>query len=76
VLPADTAKLDLAVSMDHLLDQLEQEHADWCQVVEVKYFLGLTDDEASEALGIKLRTLQRIWFDARQWLFQRMEARA
>jgi RNA polymerase sigma factor (TIGR02999 family) len=76
VLPADSPKLETALSMDHLLDQLEQQHADWCQVVEVKYFLGLTDGEASEALGIKLRTLQRIWFDARQWLFDRMEPRA
>jgi len=29
VLPADSAKLDLAVSMDHLLDQLDQQHPEW-----------------------------------------------
>ena len=42
-------------------------------VIEVKYFLGLTDEEAAEALGLKLRTLQRTWRDARQWLFEQME---
>ena len=42
-------------------------------VVEMKYFLGLTDEEAAEAMGIKLRTMQRMWSDARQWLFERME---
>jgi DNA-directed RNA polymerase specialized sigma24 family protein len=42
-------------------------------VVEVKYFLGLTDDEAAAVLGMPLRTLQRAWRDARQWLFQKME---
>jgi len=39
-----------------------------------KYFLGLTDQEAAEALGMKLRTLQRTWLDARRWLFARMES--
>jgi DNA-directed RNA polymerase specialized sigma24 family protein len=36
----------------------------------LKYFLGLTDEEAAEVLGIKLRTMQRMWRDARQWLFE------
>jgi DNA-directed RNA polymerase specialized sigma24 family protein len=40
--------------------------------VELKYFLGLTDDEAAEVLGVKLRTMQRMWLEARQWLFEQM----
>jgi ECF sigma factor len=31
---------------------------------------GLTNDEAAEAVGMKLRTMQRMWSDARQWLFE------
>jgi DNA-directed RNA polymerase specialized sigma24 family protein len=42
-------------------------------LVEMKFFLGLTDEEAAEAMGVKLRTMQRTWSDARQWLFTRME---
>jgi DNA-directed RNA polymerase specialized sigma24 family protein len=42
--------------------------------VEVKYFLGLTDEEAAEMLGLKIRTMQRMWRDARQWLFEQMES--
>jgi len=38
--------------------------------VEVKYFLGLTDEEAADALGLKVRTMQRMWLDARSWLFE------
>ena len=57
-----------------LLDQLAETNPEWCMLVEVKYFLGLTDDEASEALGMKPRTMQRMWRDARQWLFARMES--
>jgi RNA polymerase sigma factor (TIGR02999 family) len=71
--PAESAKLETAVMVDGLLDQLAHIHPDWCQVVEVKYFLGLTDEEAAEALAMKPRTLQRNWSDARQWLFERME---
>ena len=71
--PAENTKLETAITVDRLLDQLAQIRPDWCQVVEVKYFLGLTDDEAAEALGMKQRTLQRNWSDARQWLFERMQ---
>src|SRR5437899_7002859 len=46
---------------------------EWCRLVEVKYFLGLTDEEAADAMGIKLRTMQRMWRDARQWLFENTE---
>ena len=73
-LPADSHKLDQAVTVDALLDQLAAEKPDWCTLVEVKFFLGLTDQEAAEALGIKLRTLQRMWLEARRWLFSRMES--
>jgi RNA polymerase sigma factor (TIGR02999 family) len=72
-LPADSAKIDLAITVDRLLDQLAESKPEWCGIVEVKYFLGLTDDEAADALGMKLRTMQRMWLDARQWLFEHAE---
>jgi RNA polymerase sigma factor (TIGR02999 family) len=68
-LPADSEKIDLAITVDRLLDQLAETKPEWCRIVEVKYFLGLTDDEAADALGMKLRTMQRMWLDAREWLF-------
>jgi RNA polymerase sigma factor (TIGR02999 family) len=72
-LPADSAKVDLALTVDQLLNQLAETQPEWCRLVEVKYFLGLTDEEAAEALGLKLRTMQRMWLDARQWLFTHSE---
>jgi RNA polymerase sigma-70 factor (ECF subfamily) len=69
-LPADSAKLDVAITVDRLLDQLSQTKPEWCDLVEVKYFLGLTDEEAADALGLTLRTMQRMWRDARRWLFE------
>lgn len=73
-LPAQNPEMDLAITVDRLLDQLAQTKPEWCELVEVKYFLGLSDEEAAEALGMKLRTMQRTWRDARQWLFERMES--
>ena len=72
-LPAQTADVDQAIAVDLLLYQLAETNPEWCKLVEVKYFLGLTDEEAADALGIKLRTMQRMWRDARQWLFERTE---
>jgi RNA polymerase sigma factor (TIGR02999 family) len=73
LLPAGSANLDLAVTVDQLLDRLAETKPEWSRVVEIKYFLGLTDEEAADALGIKLRTMQRMWLDARQWLFDQTE---
>ena len=73
LLPASSIKLDLAVTIDRLLDELGKTRPEWCTLVEVKYFLGLTDEEAAEMLDLKIRTMQRMWRDARQWLFEHME---
>jgi RNA polymerase sigma factor (TIGR02999 family) len=72
-LPADKRKVELAITVDRLLEQLAEIRPDWYEVVEVKFFLGLTDEEAAEALGMALRTMQRKWRDARQWLFEQMD---
>jgi RNA polymerase sigma factor (TIGR02999 family) len=74
LLPASSAQLDVAVTIDRLLEQLAKTNPEWCTLVEVKYFLGLTDEEAAEMLGLKIRTMQRMWRDARQWLFEQMES--
>jgi RNA polymerase sigma factor (TIGR02999 family) len=74
LLPASKAKLELAITVDRLLEQLAVQKPEWCTLVELKYFLGLTDEEAAETLGLKVRTMQRMWRDARQWLFEHMES--
>jgi RNA polymerase sigma factor (TIGR02999 family) len=73
LLPARGADLDQAITVDRLLNELAQIKPEWCTVVELKYFLGFSNEEAAETLGMKLRTIERMWFDARKWLFERME---
>ena len=69
-LPAASVKIDTAITVGRLLNELARTRPDWCSLVELKYFLGLTDEEAAEVLGMKLRSMQRMWRDARQWLFE------
>jgi RNA polymerase sigma factor (TIGR02999 family) len=71
VLPARDSEIELALTIDRLLEGLAEVKPEWCTLVELKFFLGLTDDEAAEAMGLKLRSMQRMWHEARQWLFER-----
>jgi len=69
-------KLELAVAVDALLDELERESPQRRSVVELKFFLGLTDEEAAQALNLTLHTLQREWARARRWLFERLNGKS
>ncbi len=66
--------LELATALDALLEELAAESRQQRAVVELKFFLGLTDADAADALGLPLRTLQREWLRARKWLFERLAA--
>jgi RNA polymerase sigma factor (TIGR02999 family) len=74
VLTAAGPGIDLPIMIDRLVEELGKENPEWSMLVEMKYFLGLTDEEAAEAMGLKLRTMQRMWSDARRWLFARLDA--
>jgi RNA polymerase sigma-70 factor, ECF subfamily len=47
-----------------------------CRVVELRFFAGLSIDEASEALGISPATVEREWALAKAWLYRRLSSRA
>ncbi len=66
--------MELVIAVDTLLDELEKESHQRCVVVELKFVLGLTDAEAAEVLNLSLHTLQREWYRARKWLFERLSA--
>lgn len=43
------------------------------QIIELRFFGGLTEEETAEALNIPLRTLQREWSLARAWLYNELK---
>jgi RNA polymerase sigma factor (TIGR02999 family) len=63
---------ELVFAIDELLNDLERESPSRRALVELKFFLGLTDQETADALGITLHTMQREWYRARRWLFERL----
>lgn len=68
-------KLALALSIDGLLDEMRATQPDSCSIVELRFFMGFTDREAADALGLPLRTIQRRFSDARRWLYERLESK-
>jgi len=65
--PADDDQL-LAVS--EALDKLATEHKTEAELVKLRYFVGMTNEEAAEVLGISPRTAKYYWTHARAWLFR------
>jgi hypothetical protein len=65
----------LALTVDGFLTQLAENKPEWCDLEGLKYILEMADAEAVEVLGVKRRTMQRMWRDAREWLFDHMESR-
>ena len=63
---------ELVIAVDELLNDLERESPSRRALVELKFFLGSTDQETADALGITLHTMQREWYRARRWLFERL----
>ena len=43
------------------------------QLVECRYFAGMTEEETAEAMASSLRTVQRDWMRARAWLLKAMD---
>lgn len=68
------SQVEQAVAIDALLDQLEKHHPGQCHIIEMRFFLGLTEEETAHALELSVRTVQRQYSDARRWLYQKLEA--
>jgi len=68
------SELELAVTVDALLDELGRQSPERRAIVELKHFLGLNDQETAEAMNMPVRSCQREWHRARKWLFDRLSA--
>jgi len=65
---------DQLLEVDEGLTALAVEHPEKAQLVKLRYFAGLTIEEAAEAMGISVATANRQWAYARAWLFKHLEA--
>jgi RNA polymerase sigma-70 factor, ECF subfamily len=63
-------RADVLLALDDALERLKVLNQRQAQVVECRFFGGMTEEETAEALGIGLRTAKRDWAKARSWLYQ------
>jgi RNA polymerase sigma factor (TIGR02999 family) len=66
---ADEASEEELVAIDDALQELARKNGPCAELVKLRFFTGLTLDEAAAAMGIARRTANRYWAFARAWLF-------
>ncbi len=59
---------DELLALDQALETLSLTKPDHARLVDLRFFAGLTGDEAAEALGVSPATADRMWRFARAWL--------
>ena len=63
---------DELIGLDEALTALAAEHPEKARLVNLRYFAGLTHEEAAQALGVSTSTADRHWAYARAWLYRHM----
>jgi RNA polymerase sigma factor (sigma-70 family) len=61
------------LAIDEALTRLEKEDPQAAAVVKLRYFAGLSADEAAPTLGISRASVYRHWNFARAWLLQEID---
>src|SRR5690349_10321770 len=59
-------------ALDEALTRLEAIDAEQARIVELRFFAGLSIEEAAEAMAMSPATLKRRWSLARAWLFREL----
>jgi RNA polymerase sigma factor (TIGR02999 family) len=74
----DLGQLDLAVAapddqllaVHEALERLAARHPAEAELVKLRYFVGMTNEEAADALNVSVRTAKYYWTHARAWLYR------
>jgi RNA polymerase sigma factor (TIGR02999 family) len=70
--PCDDDRADELLALDEAVAELERHDPPLAQLVKLRYFAGLSHQEAADALGIGRRAADRLWALAKAWLYQRI----
>jgi RNA polymerase sigma factor (sigma-70 family) len=62
------------LALNEALDRLAAHAAEKAQVVKLRFFAGLTNEQAAKVLGVSEPTVKRHWAYARAWLFREMNS--
>ena len=64
---------DQLLAMNEALDKFAVEHPVQADLVKLRYFAGLTNEEVAEVLGVSLSTIKNYWAFSRAWLLNEIE---
>jgi len=65
---AQPAPTDEMLAVDEALDKLREKDPECADLVNLRYFVGMTMEQAAGALGLSKREAERLWKDSRDWL--------
>ena len=57
------------LAVHEVLDKLATEHPQQAEVVKLRYFAGMTNEETAKVLGVSVATVKNYWTFARTWIF-------
>src|SRR5439155_14437209 len=57
------------LAVHEVLDKLATEHPAQAEVVKLRYFAGMTNEETAQVLGVSVATVKNYWTFARTWIF-------
>jgi RNA polymerase sigma factor (TIGR02999 family) len=66
---------DKLLAVDEALDRLATVDTRAAEMVKLRFFIGLTQEEAANELGVSLATAERVWGFARAWLLRELRKR-
>jgi RNA polymerase sigma factor (TIGR02999 family) len=61
------------LAVNDALEKLAREYPVQAQVVKLRYFAGMTNEEAAQLLGLSASTIKNYWAFARAWLFDEIQ---
>ncbi|MCC7373988.1 MAG: sigma-70 family RNA polymerase sigma factor [Verrucomicrobiales bacterium] len=67
--PAD----DRLLALNEALEKFVREHPVQADLVKLRYFAGMTNEEVAEALGISVSTAKNYWTFSKAWLLRELE---
>ena len=70
--PSLFSQTDL-IALDEAISELESQNPRAAELVKLRFFAGLSIPKVADAMGISVRTAERLWTYARTWLHRELE---
>lgn len=62
------------LAVHEVLNNFAKDHPAQAQVVKLRYFVGMTNEETAQVLGVSVATVKNYWTFARTWIFNEIKS--